>query len=332
LNYEKLEAFFKEIKLNLDKGITPEKINVRMILDTLEVSRRGTNVNSIINELLDEYKLVIEPDFLWEYVYNDLEIKNRNSSSLDIEKLSRYRIDGLESANIPPVRVNPEEDLNKAITVMVANNYSQLPVMTNERDVKGVITWKSIASNLHFCNTKVKIKDFMDKPIIIDDDASMFDAIEQVSINDYVLIKSTKDNKIKGILTSSDLSRQFKNLAEPFLLIGKCELLIRKIIYGKYSKDELESVKNPNDINRKITSIHDLSFGEYIRLIEKEERWEKLELNLDRKYIIKKIKGIKEIRNDVMHFDPNGIDEKQIEEIKSLNNMFEQVLKSRGTV
>ena len=56
-----------------------------------------------------------------------------------------FRIGGLPAANKKLVAVSQNDPLNKAITLMLQYDYSQLPVMQGEREVKGVVTWKSIA-------------------------------------------------------------------------------------------------------------------------------------------------------------------------------------------
>ena len=115
-------------------------------------------------------------------------------------------------------------------------------------------------------------------------------------------------------------------------MIGKCELLIRKLIYGKFSKEVLESSKNEADENRKVNSVHDLSFGEYIRLLENKENWARLNTGLDRKYFVEKMANIRDIRNDIMHFDPNVSNQDQIDEIKSFNRLIEYALKEKGSI
>ena len=61
----------------------------------------------------------------------------------------------------------------------------------------------------------------------------------------------------------------------------------------------------------------DLSFGEYVRLIETKSNWDKLKIKADRATFVKEIDGIREIRNDVMHFDT---DEFELEQLKKLLN------------
>ena len=46
-----------------------------------------------------------------------------------------YWIGKLEAANHALVSVKPDAQLSEAITMMLSHDYSQLPVMTNERDV-----------------------------------------------------------------------------------------------------------------------------------------------------------------------------------------------------
>jgi hypothetical protein len=50
----------------------------------------------------------------------------------------------------------------------------------------------------------------------------------------------------------------------------------------------------------------DLTFGEYIRLMEDGENWKAIAINLDREVFLKGLQEVRRIRNDVMHFDPDG--------------------------
>lgn len=113
--------------------------------------------------------------------------------------------------------------------------------------------------------------------------------------------------KLTGIVTTADLSLQFAQLGEPFLLLGQIENHIRNLIADKYSKAELEAVRDPSDAGREIEDVADLTLGEYIRLLENPKRWEKLGVKIDRKTFTDELKRVGRIRNDVMHFDPDGV-------------------------
>lgn len=137
-------------------------------------------------------------------------------------------------------------------------------------------------------------------------DASLFAAIQTIVENQYVLIRAG-DGKVSGIVTTSDLSLQFRQLAEPFLLLGEIENHIRRLIDGKFTIEEVKQARDPADADRTVESVADLAFGEYVRLLQNPNRWQKLKLAVDRALFIEQLDRIREIRNDVMHFDPDGV-------------------------
>lgn len=200
--------------------------------------------------------------------------------------------------------------------------------MTNERDVKGILSWTSIGSRLALGRTSDVVRELMDDSHEIRADASLFQAIPIIVEHQYVLVRGS-DNKISGIVTATDLSLQFGQLAEPFLLLGEIENHIRRILGENFSADELKMVGDPSDKDRKIEDVADLTFGEYIRLLENEERWEKVSISVDRLTFCKQIDEVRLIRNDVMHFDPDGIPESDLDKLRH-SARFLQRLQTMG--
>lgn len=166
---------------------------------------------------------------------------------------------------------------------MMANDFSQLPVMTNERDVKGVVSWKSIGSRLAVGKTPQWVREVMEPHAELNRDASLFTAIRVIVDHDYALVRAT-DQKIAGIITTSDLSLQFEQLSEPFLLLGEIENHLRKILGSKFNPDELATPKNPADAERLVEAASDLTFGEYLRLFEDPEKCAQLHLTSTARY------------------------------------------------
>lgn len=320
----KLDKKFEDISSQIDKGVTPSRVTVRMILDWMGVSRRGNNVNWRVRRALERAGLETQPEFEWAYVHLPLKFVEVGSDEDRDSSSTIYRIDGLESANRKPVSVKPDSQLTKATTLMLTNDFSQLPVMTTERDVKGTVSWKSIGSRLAIGKKCPLIRDCMDPAQVINAEASLFEAINIISEHDYILVRAY-DHTICGIVTASDLSQQFRDLSEPFLLIGECEHLIRRLIHGKFKVDELEEVKNSNDSNRTVSGLADLTFGEYVRLLSDKNRWAKLKLPIDRKEFISRLDRIREIRNDVMHFDPQGIDPEALHIIREFVRFLKEL-------
>ncbi len=220
-----------------------------------------------------------------------------------------HRISKLAGANRPPVSVKPDSALSEAVTVMLENDFSQLPVMPNERDVKGVVTWQSIGSRLALGRGATTVREVMDmsaETTIVGLGESIFSVIPKLVEHGYVLVRGTA-NRIVGIVTASDLSLKFKELSEPFLLLSEIENRVRNLISLHFAPSELSCVKDPNDEDRTIDSVYDMTFGEYVRLLEDPERWNKLATRLDRRSFVKSLGNVGRIRNDVMHFDPDGI-------------------------
>ena len=212
-----------------------------------------------------------------------------------------------------------------AITLMMAHRYSQLPVMTTPDKVKGMISWESIGKRLALGLPCESVGDCMEEKYPeIQSDTSLLSAIQRIEEDEYVLVRNPQ-NEISGIVTSSDLSRQFHRLGEPFLLIGEIENYVRTIIQPKFELDELAEAKDPRDTEREVQHVSDLSFGEYIRLIENKNRWKKLGLNIDRQWFVKELGRIREIRNDVMHFDPDGIPEEDVEALRTFARLLQEL-------
>ena len=78
---------------------------------------------------------------------------------------------------------------------------------------------------------------------------------------------------------------------------------------------------------RKPESIDDLTFGEYIALIENPKQWERIGLkSVDRTLFVQSLNEVREIRNDIMHFDPEGIDESSKEKLKSVGDYLTKLV------
>lgn len=75
----------------------------------------------------------------------------------------------------------------------------------------------------------------------------------------------------------------------------------------KFLVDDIKAFYAAEELENEIEYIDDMTFEQYIRLIEKPDNWQKLNLRIERAPFIKQLDNIREIRNDIMHFDPEGI-------------------------
>jgi CBS domain-containing protein len=313
-----------------------EQVTVRQFLGWMGAERRGAWVVWRLSKALERAKLRTVPDF--NSVPIDYKIRfaivtppvETSSSTLrpgeagasaakeTVESVPvfisgaasdpAFRIGRLVSANTRPMCVAPDSLLGEAVTLMLRHDFSQLPVMPNERDVKGVVSWESIGSRLALGKTVTTVRECMRAHHEVSSVASLFQVIAQIVAHSYVLVRG-EDQTITGIVTTADLSLQFQQLSEPFLLLSEIENHVRLLIDGRFTANELRSVEDSVDPNRQIDSVADLTFGEYIHLLEKPSNWAKTGLTVDRAIFVRELDQVRRIRNDVMHFDPDGITE-----------------------
>jgi CBS domain-containing protein len=235
-----------------------------------------------------------------------------------------YRIGRLPAANKRLITVNKNDSLTKAITLMLEYDFSQLPVMQSEREVKGVVTWKSIGLR-HAMDVKcATVAECREDAVVVESSQALFDVIPTIIEHGYVLVRD-RERRVTGIVTASDLSLQFKTLTEPFLLLREIELHVREVLVGKVTPDDLLLLKSPNPSIREIKLITDLTFGEYVRLIQHPQVWPKLGLKVDPGVLVKLLDEVRTIRNDVVHFDPDPMTPEQLATLKRAVFLLQQL-------
>jgi CBS domain-containing protein len=236
-----------------------------------------------------------------------------------------FRIGSLPAANKALTTVGQDDPLNRAVTMMLQADYSQLPIMHGEREVKGMISWKSIATRYAFGGDCRKVQNCREDAQVIDGNGTLFDAIPTIVKHGYVLVRSSQDRKITGIVTASDLSLQFQQLAEPFLLLREIELHIRQLLQDNVLREDLDWLGSADITTPKPASISDLSFGGYIRLVQRPQVWQRLALNIDQASLTAQLEEVRQIRNDVMHFDTDPMTAKQLDVLKNAAKFMQQL-------
>lgn len=71
---------------------------------------------------------------------------------------------------------------------------------------------------------------------------------------------------------------------------------------------QLQAARHPGDDQWVVTSVADLTVGEYIHLLDQESAWSKIGWDLERKVFIETLHDFRELRNEVMHFSPDPLD------------------------
>nr|WP_314749882.1 CBS domain-containing protein [uncultured Porphyromonas sp.] len=245
----------------------------------------------------------------------------------------------LEEANREPDYVKREDSIEKATTLMLQKGYSQLPVSSNslqQHSIVGYISWQTIAlkqvhgSSVHedSCGT---VADYMHNHVcILPLDTPILEAMESVHKHGFILVSSL-EKRICGMITAAEMNSSYRLLTEKFLLVEQIERQIRLLLDNRYTLAEINTLISTEENQEEVQSIDDLTFGQYIRIIESPDNWDKLSLSFDKAILHTLLNDVRDIRNDIMHFDPSGIDSDQLDKLSEICKFLATVIKlSRG--
>lgn len=324
-----LESVSDRMKQELERGNapTPEVITVRNLIRNFGWERRVATIVNHLSDLLAKLELQTTPDF--EEI-NDIDIDspicirlNPRVKGLD-QPDPTLRVGTLKGASKNLSVVNPNDSISVAETKMVVGDYSQLPVMQDRYRLEGIITWQTIAERRSHGIHCEYVRDCTIPAQEVASEVPLVNVIDTIMLNGYVLVRGT-NGEITGIITASDLSAKFMSLAGPFIFIRQIEGHLRKLIQRKFTVEELRNAAYPPDAAGKVNGPNDLTFGGYCQLLGKPENWERLHLKIDRSVFVERLKSVRELRNDVMHFrtGSEGLDEDSIKPLSDLARFLE---------
>ncbi|MBE1178089.1 CBS domain-containing protein, partial [Escherichia coli] len=217
-NRERLNEILRELK----DGMSSNPVSVREFISWFGAERRGYMVAYKIRKALESLGVKTEPDFdsvpldakitiyappgndatpheAGECLHEETESSNAELATPETvfqphdELISgavsepAFRVSRLEASDVKLVTVKPDATLTEAITLMLRHDYSQLPVMTSERDVKGVISWESIAPILALTQSEsAVVRDYMKPHREINASDSIFSALPRIIEYAYV--------------------------------------------------------------------------------------------------------------------------------------------------
>ena len=338
---EWLGQLAERLKSEREQGAAqhPEQTTVRKLVNRFGFERRGSLINNRIHNLLDQFDLETVPDFSTVWLDSHISIRLDSSkfpptSSTELADATQ-RIGSMPTANLNVgdeprlVSVPPDKPLSTATTIMRLKDFSQLPVMPNgnERDVKGIISWKSIGARLTLGAKCDLVQDCLENPAqILPITTPLVDAMSTVTKHGYVLVKN-EHNNISGIVTASDLATQFEISAVPFILTGEIEGHLRRLIHGKFTLEEMRETAKGTQGGKPIDGASDMTLAGYHALLGKTDHWERLNINVDRDQFRAHLESVRDIRNNLMHFNPDGLSLKEIALLRNLARFFEDLVR-----
>jgi len=323
-----IDLRLKELKKQIEKNKKPQSESIRTILSWFDTKRRGVTVISMIERVFTKYHLSTEPSLSEPWIDGVVEIRLSEEGKeprTDYDSMT-VRLVHLDAANQKPIFVKPESPIKEATAKLLANDFSQLPVMKNDREVIGFISWQTIGEAQVLGGVCELVKDCLKKGVqVLDSSTPLTDAIDQIIKHDFIMVRE-RTQLIQGPVTTTDLSVQYHNTAKPFLLIGQIEAAIRKILDSLAPIELLREAKHGDD-TRDINKPEDLNFSEYKTVLSNDALWDRLNVKLCKSEVLKILEKVRVARNDVMHFHPDDESEESIVTLQNAATFFDKLAK-----
>ncbi|MDM1397852.1 CBS domain-containing protein [Myroides odoratimimus] len=224
----------------------------------------------------------------------------------------KFKVSEFFDSSMQVIFCYESESILKAKSLMLLNDFSQIPVLNENNKIIGSVSWKSIGKMESLGVTSPSIIEYIENSAIINENDDFLKYMKLVAKKDYVLVKD-QEERLKGIITTYDMTINFKNFIIPFLHLGIIEDCIRTLIQS-------------NEIQIK-KEVDCLTFGEYINLLNKEQNWKKItKLQLiDKQVFIDKLNSIRILRNNIAHYKRKGLSSDEIFSIVSFATMMQTI-------
>jgi len=225
-----------------------------------------------------------------------------------------FHVGTLREVNRPVESISPQSSLRAAMTKMTTCRVGRLAIMPrNGRIVNGLLRWKDIG---HYLSAKndASVDDPVEcamiaKPPVVDHDRPFLEVTNDILRHGSVFVRGPRGTI--GILTQNDMGKRLREFAEPFVLIQEIERCIKFLIDGEFTTEELQSVAYGGS-KADVRSVDDLTLGNCQQLLAKPEYWQRLNIPLDRGTFVQKLGDVRGIRNRVMHFDPEDLNDEDM--------------------
>lgn len=303
------------------------EVTVRELIAHWGAKGRGSRVVRRIRTQLTKAKLRSEPDFrqvsldtVVRLVLDSAHAGKRTEPDED-EREYGLTVGTLPSAGAGVVTVAANDSLHVAYTRMIVDDYSQLPVMSGPRTVRGAVTWRSLTTALLKSPSATLADALVDvSQVKYSDD--LLKLVPRIVAEDFVLVLDVED-KVGGIVTAADLSELFAEQAESFLMLGEIDQRLRDRIRGRLALDVVQPLCERPD-GRAVRSFDDLTMGDYQAILANPDCWTTVGWPLDRSEVHAVINIVREVRNDVTHFNPDPIDPERMAKVRGMLSLLRE--------
>lgn len=347
----------EDIAKKLRDGQDARPMSVRSFLALFNQERRGYKVVDRIRRELREFGLNSQPDFENENIDNPIQIVlavdqmsgqdqvSSQTSAQAIGAIGEVSSDdlpykepreavvtirqGIPAAGKMPASIRPDEPVMKALSRLMDEKLSLLIVQKGDRArAEGVFSYESFSHSHMAGRQPNQVKDCMSRDFLeVNEEKPLIDAVKDIIRHGTVVVRSSQ-NQLCGVVTARDVTSVFVELAEPFLLLGQIENHLRALMErARLTKDEYKTLVIESDPTRRMKTEgpDDLTLGELITAFERDTYWKKVGLQFDKATFTNRLHSVRDIRNKVMHFSPDGLPPEDVESLKHARELLEKL-------
>jgi hypothetical protein len=340
---------FLDSALKAAESGSPRQITVRELIGIWGSRARDFGVNERVNADLNNRGLTTRPDFRAVTLDNSISvilttqmpgdgpsavIADKPSETLEVAQLTITADDdddvswdhGLTIGNLPSASkivssVAPDATFEQAITVMIIEDYSQLAVMSGPRNLKGAVSWKSIAKARN-ANPDAKLSAAIFRAAEVPYTADLISTLPLIQSREFVFVLGA-DRSVTGIVTLADVVEVYGQMASPFFMIGRIDQRLRRIIEAAFSIKTIVALCD-SDGERSLDGYDQLTMGDYQRLLENPDCWDNLGWALDRRLFSARLTEIAQIRNNLMHFNNDPIPDDMVFMLQNFLDLLQE--------
>jgi superfamily II DNA or RNA helicase len=339
-------AVLRRLRRDADAG-KPHTLSVREFIALWGARGRDARLIEVIETDLSNHGLVTVPDFRLVTMEDQVTVglsadaatlpsdaaepgtmnnpltastgATRNAETTEPSKIRQRPERGLVVGNLPSASlgvesVKPAATIEQAITTMLLHDYSQLAVMSGQRNLSGAVTWKSIAKARHQ-KRDAPLSAAVIPAMEVSYAEDLIDALPKITAHDFVFVRGPH-NSISGIVTASDVVQTYGMMTSPFFIIGEIDQILRWILEDAIDIERVQVLCDA-DGSRQIDGFSRLTMGDYQRVLENPEAWAALGWPLDRKVFSQWLKRICEMRNNIMHFNGDPLPDDVVTMLKN---------------
>lgn len=306
----------------------PRTLTIRSLLEHWGWERRTSAVISVIKNDLAAQGMTTRPPFT-EGGLGDVvalvrlgtepgEDAESGEGTADTEDVSEPDPMTLRLGRLPArlTSVPSSANLTYAKTLMLKWQFSQIAVIDEDDTYHGAVSWESIGK-AHIASDDPSLESATGPALVVDHDAPLLDQISAIYDRGFILVRDADRVRVTGILTASDLTRQFGTLARPFVLIEEAENRLRRAADEVFTVEDFKDAV-PNQRKSKVKRAADLTFGNYVFLLKDPGRWGKLGWKLDHEQFLALLTAVRDVRNELMHFTEDPLADEQYAAVEGL--------------